>query len=526
MKTILQSLAILSLFALVLLFNIGLMDIRIGEVSYLLGKAAQSDEFSQTLGIAAKYELIKQRLTSGEESVSNYELEARIQAITSGEMVQKEKQSAFKTVYTAPIRGTVNAIRFLMGKPLISPQEENKVFSILEIGYFWERNRKYNEAIQIYDSVLAKGGVPPEVKAAVLLHKAFSHSMLSQYETAKKLYETVIDVYPNTDAGVLAWKLIDFINSIQREQKRVETAGAGDLEKAKQFYLLMDYRNAIKFLSMYLEQHPKEPTVPEARFYKGRAHEELGETEEAMNEYYTVIRDDTSKRWAKQANRRLLMLGEFYESKKQVAQEARKRLDAYKDNMFGDKVQQYASLVSETSLRSEMMAQAGGAKSVAHDSQTDSLLNFINGIGNLDLSGEKAKVQQEQIRKLSTELIASGQLSREQVRELERKNQLAANALRRPAAIKAVIDENITELQYLYNKRLRTSSKLSGSMLVRLQIRADGSVGSAGVVQTNIDDEGFKQDVIGRISHWSFKAIPDSLGDLTVNYPFEFNKDE
>ena len=528
MKTFLRIFLVVLLLVLTVLFNIGLIDIRIEEMSYLLGKIASGQDVSNSLGIIGKYELIKRRMQYGEQSNSNYELEAKVQALTSGEKISEKPVTWQKTLSRVPVRFTLNVIRAMLGKEIINLKQEDKILNVLEIGYFWERNRKYFEAIKVYDQVLTQSSVPPEIKAAVMIHKAFCHSMLSEYEIAKRMYEHVISVYPNTEAGMLAWRLLDFIQSMEKQRAGLEVEKMSFFDKAHQFYLLMDYRNSIKYFSIFLQGKAPDSLVWEATFYKGRSHEELGESEEAMAEYQKVIRGDKNRVWAKQANRRMLMMGEFYEQKKQVSDEAKRQLALYQDQGFANNVEQYASMVSESSLRKELMNDqkkaAGGAR--ARSPADDSLLNLINKIGSLDLTGEKEAAKREELEKLRNDLIAQGALSAGDIKELERRKALEDNPFRRPTELKTIIDENSTQLKYIYNRKLRQGVKLSGRMIVELSIRPDGGIRSATIVRSTIGDKSFEDDVIKQIGKWKFKAIAESLGDLTVNYPFEFSEEE
>ena len=524
MQTAVRLFVFLLVFAFTALFNIGLIDVRFEEIRYLLGTIASAGEVSNTFGIVAKYELIKRRMLFGEEQLNNYEFEAKMQALSSGDALPEQETGTRKKIYRLPVRFILNGIRHLLGKPIINPKEEDRIYSVLEIGYFWERNRRYNEALKIYDEVLGTPDLNRELRAAILVHKAFCYSMTSRYDQSKIIYEQVISNYPNTEAGILAWKLLDFINSMEKEREKVQKARISGMEKAKQFYLLMDFRNAIKDYSIFLAQKQPVKTEVEARFYKGRSHEELGEIEEAMMEYRAIIKKDVSKVWARQANRRMLMLGEFYEQQKSISDEAKRQLEAYQDQVFIQNVEKYTAMISKTTLKGELGKDA--ASRVSAYAANDSILQLINRIGSFDLTGEQQVAKRNEIEKMKRELMQKGTLSGAEMKELQRRQYLAENPYRRPTALKQFIDANSNELRYIYNKRLRTGIKLSGKMLMEIRIKADGTVEEVKVLQSDMGDAQFEQSIMQQIQTWRFKAVPDSLGDLTVNYPFEFYEEQ
>jgi TonB family protein len=251
----------------------------------------------------------------------------------------------------------------------------------------------------------------------------------------------------------------------------------------------------------------------------------LGEGEEAMMTYQRIIRDDKTRQWAKQANRRMLMIGEFYDQKKQITDEAKKQLSEYQDQNFISHIQKYANMVSESSLRTELNKE-NGKKAEKTKSGEDSLLNIINMIGNLDLSGEKDLKKRQEVDKMRNELIAQGRLSEAEVKDLQRRKALEDNPFRRPSAIKAIIDDNASQLKYIYNRRLREGVKLSGKMVVEIGIRPDGAIKSAKIVRSSMGDKSFEDAIVNQISRWKFKPVLDSLGDLIVNYPIEFAEEE
>jgi len=519
--------SIVFLLVVTAVFNIGLIDIRIEEMNYLLGTVSAAHDVSNSLGIIGKYELVKRRMLYGEESGANYELEAKIQALTSSEKVETAQTTDWKkTIIQVPVRAVLNGMRILLGKEIINLHAEDKILNVLEIGYFWERNRKYTEAIGVYDQVLNQETQQPEIKAAVMIHKAFCHSMLSEYDVSKRTYEMVISLYPNTEAGMLAWKLLDFIETMAKQRATVDAGSLSEFDKAHQSYLLMDYRNAIKHYSLFLQDKSADSLTFAAMYYKGRSFEELGETEDAMFAYQKIIRDDASHVWAKQANRRLLMLGEFYEQKKQVSEEAKRQLASYQDQGFANTVEHYATMVSESSLRGELLTNENKKTASTKSQVDDSLMNMINNIGGLDLTGEKDAKRREDMQKLREDLMAQGKLSAADIKELQRRKDIEDNPFRRPAELKSIIDDNSSQLKYIYNRKLRQGIKLSGKMIVEIAIRPDGAVRDAKIRQSNMGDKSFEDDIVRQIKNWKFKMIADSLGDLTVNYPFEFFQDE
>ncbi len=523
MKTGIHLFMALVFLIITLLFNMGLIDIRFEEVHYLLGKAAFNQDASNAIGIVSKYELIKRRMESGEESEENYELEARIQALLSGDQFAKEKtEMAKKKKYLVPVRVFLNSIRFVLGKEVINTREEDKIISVLEIGYFWERNRKYGEAIKIYENVLGMSDISGDVRSAVLIHKAFCYSMISDYKKAKELYESVINMYPNTEAGILSWKLLDFLDKMEIKREEVRTTTLTNFDKAKQYYLVMDYRNAIKFFSLFLQSNSTGTLIAEAKYFKGRSHEELGETEEAVDEYRQTIKNDTTKKWGREANRRMLMLGDFYDYKKKMAEEARKQLAAYQDDSFISKMGKFKNMMSTSTIKVELGA---GEKDKAKTEAVDAnIMNLIDSIGDLDLTG--AKERQAAIKKEMEKIIRAGVKSEVEIRELERKIALADNPFRKPTFLKKTIDGNGEQLKYIYNKRLRKGVKLSGKMVVEMTIEPAGALNSVKVVNSNMGDREFEEEVVAKIQTWKFSPVADSLGVLKIQYPFEFYEEE
>ena len=65
---------------------------------------------------------------------------------------------------------------------------------------------------------------------------------------------------------------------------------------------------------------------------------------------------------------------------------------------------------------------------------------------------------------------------------------------------------------------------LAGKITVRFTILPSGRVSDVTVADSSIDDEGLKSRIIRVIKNWRFPAIPESEGNVTVNFPFIFQQ--
>ena len=91
------------------------------------------------------------------------------------------------------------------------------------------------------------------------------------------------------------------------------------------------------------------------------------------------------------------------------------------------------------------------------------------------------------------------------------------------ASIQSVIMQNMAALRYAYNRRLRDIPDLEGKITVKFAIEEFGTVISAQVTESTINDAELEATVVERVRSWNFERI-DKPGDVTeVVYPFVFS---
>jgi TonB family protein len=94
---------------------------------------------------------------------------------------------------------------------------------------------------------------------------------------------------------------------------------------------------------------------------------------------------------------------------------------------------------------------------------------------------------------------------------------------RSPEAIYEVVYSHNPAIIYCYERELRKFPDLKGKISVRITISPDGSVKSADVVSSTLNNESVERCILARIRLWNdFEPIDPSEGDVTFVQPYLF----
>ena len=92
-----------------------------------------------------------------------------------------------------------------------------------------------------------------------------------------------------------------------------------------------------------------------------------------------------------------------------------------------------------------------------------------------------------------------------------------------PAKIDEFIKRYLTKIQYCFEDQLPKKPHLAGKIIVHFIIEPDGTVSSAGVKSTTMNDDAVEQCILGRFLEMRF---PQPEGGLVlVNYPLLFKNE-
>lgn len=86
--------------------------------------------------------------------------------------------------------------------------------------------------------------------------------------------------------------------------------------------------------------------------------------------------------------------------------------------------------------------------------------------------------------------------------------------------ITLVFDRHKSQLQSIYNRARRSNPSLQGKLVLEITILADGSVSSAKVLSTELNDKALVDRLLARIRNFQFGA--KDVETATVTYPIEF----
>jgi hypothetical protein len=90
-------------------------------------------------------------------------------------------------------------------------------------------------------------------------------------------------------------------------------------------------------------------------------------------------------------------------------------------------------------------------------------------------------------------------------------------------AISDSIKRHIPNLEAMYKKQLKAHPGLSGTVWVTFIILPDGTVASTQIHSAEIGEKDFLNPFSGYVQRIRFSKIPDTVGPMTFEFPFEFS---
>ncbi|MDZ4725691.1 MAG: hypothetical protein SH817_06020 [Leptospira sp.] len=248
----------------------------------------------------------------------------------------------------------INTIHYLVFKPLIYLASENDYLFDLQKAFYLEKNQKCNLAIPIYRNLeinLRKSR--GDDHAFVQLHLGYCEAILGNNENAIKNLSSLISEYTGSHFADSGQVMLNIILSNLKKEEKFNKNSLSDSELGKKYY-----DNAL-FAKAILQFNKLEKLTLDEKYMKARSFERVGRITEASNLYLDIVAEGDSE-IAKKANRRLMLIGNFYDGGEEVKDIAKKNAEKLGDTVISEFVEssvskQTTSLVLETLKKEEKL---------------------------------------------------------------------------------------------------------------------------------------------------------------------------
>lgn len=207
----------------------------------------------------------------------------------------------------------VNGVRFISFKPVIDLSSNKRNTILLQYAFYQERTRRYKDASDKYKELEKLLPNDTDEYAFVLLHDGFCLSMLGLNTDANFQLDKVYNLFPGTHYSENAKLLMDFLKETELKKESLVSLKSNPVLYSKNLYLNGSYEDVLK----ELEKMPK--LTKDLSFIKARSLEELGKTQVAIEEYIPLAKQNENQEIAIKANRRLLLLSNYYSENKELA---------------------------------------------------------------------------------------------------------------------------------------------------------------------------------------------------------------
>ncbi|MGE8778119.1 tetratricopeptide repeat protein [Leptospira terpstrae] len=295
----------------------------------------------QLMNYELSSQTLRERLKQMFLSKDDYMSEVKVNILESGIMNSETEGLDLKMSWQDRFGlYVINSVRFLNFKPALELEEQQKTIIRLQFAFYMERTRKYPIASKKYqeleDSITSSLS---DEMAFTLLHHGYCLVMMGEREKAFLKLTKAIDLFPGTHYAENASLLISFLEEGEKKKEELKSKKKSPEELAYSLFQSGDYEETLKTL----ESLPN--LTKDQSYIKARAMEELGKTSNAVKEYIQLVKQKQNKEVAIRANRRLLLIGNFYQENKSLVAFSKEEANKLGDSKAAENIEEGKSLV-------------------------------------------------------------------------------------------------------------------------------------------------------------------------------------
>ncbi len=342
----------------------------------------------QLMNYELSSQTLRERLKQMFLSKDDYLLEVKVNVLESGIMNSETKGLELEMSWKDKFGlGVINVVRALNFKPFLELEEQQKTIIRLQFAFYMERTRKFSIASKKYDELetILEDSLADEL-AFTLLHNGYCLVMMGEREHAYVKLRKAVDLFPGTHYAENAELLIGFLQDGDKRKEDLKNSNKKPEELAYSLFQSGDYEETLKTLEALPE------LTNDQSYIKARSMEELGKTSNAVKEYIQLVKQRENKEVAIRANRRLLLIGNFYQENKSLVEFSKTEATKLGDEKAVAKIEEGKSLVLKPVIVEKILKEETSV--AANPEEAKELAEIKN---NLKDSLEEAKTETKKL---------------------------------------------------------------------------------------------------------------------------------
>lgn len=293
-------------FLLIVFFGLVVLDTKLYELKVTLEKR-------KLFNFSFSSEILRSKFESILSNRDNIKAEMNLNNLQSSLIESNQLENFSVGILQTFGSVLINGVRLITGKPAIDFEISSTKIRALERAFSLERNQAYKEAYQAYGETLDTFAKGTDESGFILLHQGFCLAVQGEFDHALKDLEAVLENNPGTVFANDAEILIAIIQKSKQSVREIEESFDSPESRAKAFFAKGNYAKVLE------EFAKSNMTSAEMRYIRAYSLEKTGNQSAAITEYAKLAFSETDKEIAIKANRRLMMLGHYYNAGSEIA---------------------------------------------------------------------------------------------------------------------------------------------------------------------------------------------------------------
>ncbi|WP_016756759.1 hypothetical protein [Leptospira santarosai] len=328
-------------FLLIVVFGLIVLDTKLYELKVTLEKR-------KLFNFSFSSEILRSKFESILSNKENIRAEMNLNNLQSS-LIESNQLEKFSVGILQNFGSVlINSVRFVTGKPPIDFEISSTKIRLLEHSFTLERNQAYKEAYQAYGKSLKTFAKGTDESGFILLHQGFCLAAQGEFDHALKDLESVLENNPGTVFANDAAILMAVVQKSKQSAKEIEENFDSPESRARAYFAKGNYPKVLE------EFAKSNMTSAEMKYIQAYSFEKTGNQNVAITEYAKLAFSNTDKEIAIKANRRLMMLGHYYNAGNEIAKISDKNAERLGDTSEASEIKASSEKLKRTNTEENL----------------------------------------------------------------------------------------------------------------------------------------------------------------------------